>query len=411
MAAEKKSRPILNGLFSNGERPTGEDFASAWLSFLNQKEDGISYDGKNIVLTANTGITLGNPAGGPGGAAGTLRFNGTRVQYYDPGANDFKDIAGSAGAFLPIGAGPAVSYGLGNVGIGNYVSPTVPTHRLEVQLNDNSGPAQQVLFGNLVIHNGLLAKPGAYIGNNALAGNATGYALSQDSIGRTRINAPNVNNSGVSLAINEVDKLVITKDGDISISPTTSLGISGVVSIGSFVKGSVLGITNRTDLASGVPGIAALTLTGDATGNPGALPTLVVNGIAQKTNGGVWGATSDKRVKKEIRPFDGGLQKLLLFDPVVYKFNGKGGTIDNGKDYIGLIAQDVEKVMPELIISQHIKLNAEDAEESDVLGHDLSPLTFMFINAVKELNDRLGKLEKSKKNEKRKASNTPGADN
>ncbi|WP_315817947.1 tail fiber domain-containing protein [Paraflavitalea speifideaquila] len=87
----------------------------------------------------------------------------------------------------------------------------------------------------------------------------------------------------------------------------------------------------------------------------------------------------------------------MLFDPVVYKFNGKGGTVDNGIDYIGLIAQDVKKVMPELVISQFQKLNPEDSKEEEVLTHDLTPLVFMFINAIKELNDRLEKLEKPKK--------------
>ena len=411
MAATQLSRLTLNNLFSDGERPTGENFASAWLSFLHLSEDGLSYDGTNLVIGSNTGITLGNPPGGPGGTAGTLRFNGTSVQVYDPAINDFKDIAGGAGAFVPVGAGPAVAYAGGNVGIGTFVAPG-PTRRLEVPLNDHvaADPGTEVLLGKLLVHNGPAAKTGTYISNSALANNAVGYALFQDGIGKTRINAPGVNNSQLSLAINESDKLVITKDGDISLSPTNSIGMSGVVAIGSFIKGSVLSITNRTDLPTGVAGIAALTLTGDSSG-PGVTPTLIVNGLAQKTNGGVWGATSDKRVKKEIRPFNEGLKKLLLFDPVVYKFNGKGGTIDNGRDYIGLIAQDVEKVMPDLIISQRIKLDAEDNEESEVLGHDLSPLTFMFINAMKELNDRVEKLEKLKKNAKRTTGSSSGTDN
>ena len=414
MAATKLSRPTLDNLFSDGERPTGENFASAWLSFIHQGEDGLSYDGKNLVISSTVGITLGNPAGGPGGAPGTLRFNGTHVQYYDPGVNDFKDIAGGAGAFLPVGAGPAVSFGAGNVGIGAYVSPTVPTHRLEVQLNANTDAGQEVLLGNLVIHNGPAVKPGAYIGNagnaNALATNPLGYALFQDAIGKTKINATNALNSGLSLAINDVDKIIITKDGDIQLVPTTSISVNGNVNIGSVLpgQGRTMAITNITTGGAGSP---ALTLSGDTSGTPTATPTLVVNGGAQKTNGGLWGGTSDKRVKKEIHPFSEGLQKLLLFDPVIYKFNGKAGTIDNGIDYIGLIAQDVKKIMPELVISQSKKLNADDTKEEEILTHDLSPLIFMFINAIKELNARVEKLEKLNKNEKRKTSNTSGTNN
>lgn len=407
--ATKLSRSTLKQLFSDGERPTGDNFESAWVSFLHQNEDGLSYDGNNLVISSNTGITLGNPAGGPGGVPGTLRFNGTHVQYYDPGINDFKDIAGGTGAFLPVGTGPAVAFGGGNVGIGTFVAPG-PTHRLEIQLNDNTDAGQQVLLGRLVIHNGPATRSGAYIGNNALAANPAGYALFQDGVGKTKVNASNVLNSGLSLAINDVDKIFITREGDIQLLPTTSVAVSGNVNIGSILpgQGRTVAITNITSGGTGSP---ALTLTGDNTGTPTATPTLVVNGGAQKTNGGFWSATSDRRVKKEIRPFHEGLQKLLLFDPVIYKFNGKCGTVDNGIDYIGLIAQDVKKIMPELVISQYKKLNADDTKEEEILTHDLSPLTFIFINAIKELNARIEKLEKLIKNEKRKTGNSTGTVN
>lgn len=395
--ATQLSRSTLKQLFGDGERPTGDNFASAWMSFLSQNDDQISYNAtnNNIELGANTGLVLGNPT--VGAIAGTLRFNsGTgSIQFYN--GTVFKDIAGGTGAFVPVGAGPAVAFNLGNVGIGTQAA--VPTHVLEIPLGANTHAGQEILLGKLIVHNGT-ADDGAYIGNNALATNPTGYALFQNSNGKTIINASSNAGSQLSLAINNVDKFVIANNG--------SMGIDGDVSIGSvFGGGHILNVTNVT---TGTTGFPALTLTGDTSGSATAIATLVVNGVAQKTNGGGWIATSDRRVKKEIRPFEEGLQKLLLFDPVVYKFNGKGGTIDNGKDYIGLIAQDVKKIMPELIITQHIKLLAEDNKESEVLGHDLSPLTFLFINAIKELATRVEKLEKSKKNANRKNDHSTGAD-
>ena len=258
------------------------------------------------------------------------------------------------------------------------------------------------------MHNGPAAKSGAYVGNNALAGNPLGYALFQSGSGRTKINAPNVLNSGLSLAIDDVDKILITRTGEIQLSPTTNITVNGNVNVGDEVIGRRLTITN---INTGNTGLPALTVTGDddvAATPATTIPALVVNGIAQKTGGGFWGTTSDRRVKKEIRPYNEGLQKLLLFDPVVYKFNGKGGTIDNGRDYVGLIAQDVKKITPELIIPQFKKLNAGDTQEEEILTHDLSPIIFMFINAIKELNARIEKLEKTKKNEKRKTGSPSG---
>ena len=365
--ATKLNRPTLKTLFSDGERPTGDNFESAWMSFLNQNDDHISYNGtnNNIELGLTTGLVLGNPT--IGATPGTLRYNsGTNtIQFYD--GTVFKDISSGAGAFLPVGVSSAVAYGAGNVGIGTFASPA-PTHRLEIPLGNNTAADQQILLGNLLIHNGPAAASGAYIGNN----NFNSYALFQNSSGTTKINASSQPGSQLSLAIDDADKLLVTGDGDIVLSPTAGVSIQGGVNIGTPIK----------------------------------VQTLVVNGDAQKTGGGMWSGISDRRVKKEIRPFSEGLQKLLLFEPVFYQYNGKGGTTDNGIDYIGLIAQDVKKIMPQLVISQSKKLNPEDAKDEEILTQNLSPLIFMFINAIKELNVRIEKLEKPKKNEKRQTRNS-----
>ena len=83
--ATKLNRPTLKQLFSDGERPTGDNFESAWMSFLNQNDDHISYNGtnNNIEIGQTTGLVLGNPTVGV--TAGTLRYNtGTgTVQFHD----------------------------------------------------------------------------------------------------------------------------------------------------------------------------------------------------------------------------------------------------------------------------------------------------------------------------------------
>lgn len=377
MAAQQKSRTELIGKFVAGATPTGEDFANAWSTFISQKDDGLLYDGKNLVISSKTGITLGNPDGGFGGTPGTLRFNGTHVQYYDPGIHDFKDIAGDAGAFTPV-TGQAVAFGGGKVGIGTFTSALPPTHLLEIPLKDNSGPEQEVLLGKLVVHNGPSTAPGAYIGHSELAANAAGYALFQDEIGKTKINASNVNQSQLSLAINNDDKLVIDKFGDITLQATSSVTVLSDLTLGALSK---------------------------------AQNFLIARGDAFKPGGGPFtDSTSDIRVKKNLRPFKEGLAKVLEFNPVVYNFNGKGGTLDNNKDYVGLIAQDVQKIMPALTISRSLKLNQDDSNETEILTHDLGQLTFMFINAIKELSARLEKLEKPKKNANRKTDHSAGAD-
>ena len=370
--ATKLSRSTLTQFFSDGERPTGDNFESAWMSFLNQNDDQISYNvtNNNIELGPNTGLVLGNPTEGV--TAGTLRFNsGTgTVQFFD--GSGFIDIGGGAGAFVPVGAGPSVAFNEGNVGIGT--ASTVPSHRLEIPLGNNTEEGEEVLLGNLVIHNGPSTASGAYIGNN----NFDSYALFQDSIGTTKLNASNANGSQLSLAINDVDIFLITQDGDIVLSPTSSVAIRGEVSIGTMLAGRRLTVNN-----------------------PNATEALVVNGVAAKTGSLVWVAPgSDARIKKEIRPYLEGLDKIIQLKPVFYKYNGKGGIADNGGENVGLIAQDVQKAVPEMVFSKWKKLNSDDEEETELLNYDFHNVLFMFINAFKELNAKVENLEKAIKNEK-----------
>jgi hypothetical protein len=131
-----------------------------------------------------------------------------------------------------------------------------------------------------------------------------------------------------------------------------------------------------------------------------------------KTGSLVWLApVSDARVKKDVVPFENGLKKLTAIQPVSFKYNGKAETLDDGKDYLGFIAQDLQKIFPELIISRRLKLEKDDKEESEVLTYDQGPLFFVMINAIKEISARLDKLEKNTSNAKRKSKGPVGADN
>ena len=63
----------------------------------------------------------------------------------------------------------------------------------------------------------------------------------------------------------------------------------------------------------------------------------------------------------------------------------------NKTKFIGLTAQDVEQVMPELV--QHTAGYIDGQAVSDLRYLDQGPLVFALINAVKELSARLDALE------------------
>ncbi len=79
--------------------------------------------------------------------------------------------------------------------------------------------------------------------------------------------------------------------------------------------------------------------------------------------------TSDKNLKDNIKPLNDSLDKVLSLEGV--SFNWK----DDGRASVGLIAQDVEKVYPELV-----NTNPENGLKSVEYGNLVAPL----IEAIKE---------------------------
>ena len=370
MAITQLSRAQLNQEFRDGERPSGDDFASAWLSFLHKTDDGVGVD-INGSLELSRGITVKDATAGQ---AGTLRFNSGQLQYHD--GTSFKNVSAGAGAFLPVAGGPSVSFGAGNVGIGTFV--VAPTHRLEINLGNNTGPDQRVKFGNLAVHAGS-TNDAAYISNSAKTGDLD-FALRQDSQGNTTINTSA--NTQLMVSQNGTSRFRVLVNGAIEFTPanapTPTVSIAGATAIGTLV-------TNRD-----------LTVFGNA---------------FKLVAGGFNAIASDARVKKDVSPFKDGLDKLTALQPVNFKYNGKAETPEDEKEYIGFIAQDLQKIFPELIITRRVRLEKDDAEESDILTYDQGPLFFVLVNAIKEISARLDKLEKNTPNAKRKSKSSVGANN
>jgi hypothetical protein len=339
-----RSRAYLRQEFSDGERPTGADFADLIDSFINKEDDLVRVVNGNLSVPA--GITIANTATGP---EGTLRFNGTQIEVFRGGS---WNPIGGAGAFQPVNAGPHVAFTGGNVGIGSFGAP--PTHRLEVPLAANSGPAQRVRLGNVAVHNG--QDDAAYLSHHAQTGAQT-YALRQDSAGVTTLNSGQ--NAQLVLSQQDTPRVQVSAGGDIVLNAQTSVSINGHTSIGS-------NAANRN---------------------------LRVFGEAQKLAAGPFTAiASDARVKRDVRPLDAGLSELCRLDPVFFRFNGVAGMPDDDREHVGMVAQQVAEVVP-FMAQRSSAASEEEGGIPDLLTYDPGPLTYMLINAVRELSDRVQKLE------------------
>lgn len=71
--------------------------------------------------------------------------------------------------------------------------------------------------------------------------------------------------------------------------------------------------------------------------------------------------------------------------PCIFKYNGLYDTPTDGRDVIGIIANELQKTIPEAIFSIRGKLRKDDAEETDILHYDITPVVMANVNAIKEL--------------------------
>lgn len=109
---------------------------------------------------------------------------------------------------------------------------------------------------------------------------------------------------------------------------------------------------------------------------------LYVNGSAIATS---WNLISDLHFKKDIRPIIGALDKVEKMQGVFYNWKTEEYA-DRGFDktqQVGFIAQDVEKVMPELVKT--------DADGYKSLSYD--KITAVLVEAIKEQQKTISELQ------------------
>lgn len=121
---------------------------------------------------------------------------------------------------------------------------------------------------------------------------------------------------------------------------------------------------------------------------------LSCSGTAFKTAGGnTWATPSDIRLKRDIHPFTDGLDLLLQIRPVRFHYNGQFGTRTDLEE-IGVIAQEMEKIAPYTVERRMMREHPDslNMSEQEVLTYNSGALTYVTVNAVRELNGRVEQL-------------------
>jgi hypothetical protein len=89
--------------------------------------------------------------------------------------------------------------------------------------------------------------------------------------------------------------------------------------------------------------------------------------------------SSDKELKKEIRPISDALAKIKALNGVSFVWK------NNHRSSLGFIAQDLEKVLPELVSKD---------ENTGLRSVEYGNITAVLVEALKEQSQRIDELEK-----------------
>jgi hypothetical protein len=104
---------------------------------------------------------------------------------------------------------------------------------------------------------------------------------------------------------------------------------------------------------------------------------------AAKAGSPDWIVASDSRLKKNITDFTDGLELLKQIRPVWFQYNGQAGIETGDKKFVGIIAQEMQKIAP-YTIGTFIHQDSL-GKKTEYLDYDANAVTYILINAVKEV--------------------------
>lgn len=198
-------------------------------------------------------------------------------------------------------------------------------------------------------------------------------------------------------------------DGSVQVTATsgtlTQLTVTGSVNLntasgGTTVNGNlnVIGsyLHNGVPFSSGITGIATYVGGINMWTEPGISfangPGIQIT--ASHTVPGQYGTititnttVSDERLKRNVHPLQGGLSIVNQLHPIEGEYNGLGGTRE-GERVVGVMAQELERLLPGCVMRVRGKVRISDKEETDLLYVSTHELLFQMLLAIQQLYER-----------------------
>ena len=197
------------------------------------------------------------------------------------------------------------------------------------------------------------------------------------------VNFSNVNTSNNLTAVNANFSTLIVNGNSITSSGATSLASLSDVSLSGSSNGQSL-IYNSTSSkwVNGTPaGFSSASFA--TTGSNTFIGNQIITGSISATSDITAFSTSDKQLKDNITLIPNSLEKITKIGGYTFNWNNKQDIYEVGSHDIGVIAQELEEILPEVVITRDNGYKAVKYEK-------IIPL---LIEAIKELKAEVDDLK------------------
>lgn len=336
----------------------------------------LSLVGSTLSISGGNSVTLSSASGN------------TLDQSYDQGGAGLgRSITTDAGAVQINNSGTNTTGLEVNSGVANSTAVLANMTGVGVGLRAESTSAANTFAAIQANTNSSTASNSAILGNNSGAGYGVAGQIPSTATGSAAVYGSNLRTTGGS--------------------GVSGIGFNGVVGTSQNAQGfGVYGYNNSAatgtapSLGIGTYGYGFNGVYGQTsnvtTGWAGYFTAdLGVDGAGYSVGG--WFTASDRRLKSNIVPITGALEKLSLLQGTHYTITTPsqqlGGELQFKKrEQYGVIAQDLQKVFPEMVSEKAIFNNSGDDTMYKTV--DYIQLVPVMIEAIKELNAEVDQLKK-----------------
>jgi hypothetical protein len=170
-------------------------------------------------------------------------------------------------------------------------------------------------------------------------------------------------------------------------------------------KATLTGTSNQVIVTNGAGSITLSTPQSIAPGSNVQFQSIGVNATPSGTAGEIRATNqitsyySDERLKEDIQEISGALEKVMILRGVTYKPNAIAEELGYQKrSEVGVIAQDVEKVLPEAVKAAPFDIMLFENTEISRSGQNYKTVQYeklvpLLIEAIKELNKEVQQLK------------------